>query len=109
MVAGGRAWTHPVLRGAHEHTSAADLSVPSRAALASRAVAAKPERPRPVGSNAASHYPLAATAYCLSSLSSASHGRRYLRQEPDAVAPLVRIRGGGREQSRSLLRLKLHI
>src|SRR6266581_469316 len=39
----------------HEHTGAEDLSVPSRAALASRAVAAKPERPRPVGSYAASH------------------------------------------------------
>ncbi len=31
--------------------------------------------------------------------------RHYLRQEPDAVVPHVRIRGGGREQSRSLLRL----
>src|SRR5215469_8806830 len=36
---------------------------------------------------------------CLSSLSPAPHGRHYLRQEPDAVAPLVRIRGGGCEQS----------
>ena len=35
----------------------------------------------------------------------ASPRRHHLRQEPDAVIPLVRIRGGGREQSRSLLRL----
>ena len=27
----------------------------------------------------------------------APHGRHHLRQEPDAVAPLVRIRGGGHE------------
>jgi hypothetical protein len=32
-------------------------------------------------------------------------GRCYLRQEPDAGNPLVRIRGGACEQSRSLLRL----
>src|SRR5271169_1597186 len=31
--------------------------------------------------------------------------RHHLRQEPDAVIPLVRIRGGGRAQARSLLRL----
>jgi hypothetical protein len=35
----------------------------------------------------------------LSSLSPAPHGRHYLRQEPDAGNPLVRIRGGGHEQS----------
>src|SRR5579864_6885187 len=44
-------------------------------------------------------------AFRLPSLSSAAHGRRHLRQEPDAGKPLVRIRGGGCEQSRSLLRL----
>ena len=32
--------------------------------------------------------------------------RHYLRQEPDAGKPLVRIRGGGRGQPRSLLRPK---
>src|SRR5207249_10954474 len=31
--------------------------------------------------------------------------RRHLRQEPDAVIPHVRIRGGGYEQSSPLLRL----
>ncbi len=31
--------------------------------------------------------------------------RHHLRQEPDAVIPLVRIRGGGRARARSLLRL----
>ena len=47
----------------------------------------------------APHHPLAASAYCLSSLPLAPHGRCYLRQEPDAGNPLVRIRGGGHEQS----------
>src|SRR5271167_122084 len=105
MAASGGAWTPPILRGAHEPTGAVDLSLPSRAALASRAVATKPEWPRALGSYAAPHQPLVASAYCLSSLSPAPHGRYYLRQEPDAVVPLVRICGGGREQSRSLLRL----
>ena len=35
----------------------------------------------------------------LSSLSPPPHGRCHLRQEPDAGKPLVRIRGGGHEQS----------
>src|SRR2546429_2091507 len=36
----------------------------------------QPEWPCPLGSYAAPHQPLAACAYCLSSLSSAPHGRR---------------------------------
>ena len=64
-----------------------------------RVVASQSERPRPLGSHAASHHSLAACAYRLSSLSLAPHGRYSLRQEPDAGNPLVRIRGGGHEQS----------
>ena len=37
--------------------------------------------------------------------SNAPPWRHYLRREPDAVVKHVRIRGGGREQSRSLFRL----
>jgi hypothetical protein len=37
----------------------------------------------------APHQSLVAASYCLSSLSSAPHGRHYLRQEPDAGNPLV--------------------
>src|SRR5216683_608069 len=95
QAASGGAWTHPVLRSAPEPKRAVDLSVPSGAALASRVVAAQSERSRPLGPHAAPHQPLAATAFCLSSLSPAPPGRRYLRQEPDAGNPLVRIRGGG--------------
>jgi len=67
-----------------------------RLALASLFVAAKPDRPRPLGSYAAPHHSLAAFAVCLSSLSSTRH---YLRREPDAVTPLVRIREGLRLES----------
>src|SRR4029077_11503744 len=106
MAASGGAWTHPVLRSAPEPKCAVDLSVPSGRALASRAFAAQPKRPRPLGSHAAPHHSLAASAYRLSSLSPAPSGRHYQRQEPDAGISLVRIRGGGYERSRSLLRLK---
>src|SRR5260370_10578229 len=105
MAASGGAWTPPVLRRAHEQSGAGFVSIPSRTALASRAVAAQPERSRTLGSYPASHCSLAASAFCLSSLSPTPHRRRYLRPEPDAGNPLVRIRGGGCEQSRSLLRL----
>ena len=96
-------WLQAVVRGhnrcAPEPKRAVDLSIPSGTTVASRAVAAQSERSRPLGSYAAPHHSLAASAFCLSSLSSAAHGRRYLRQEPDAGNPLVRIRGGGYEQS----------
>src|SRR5215831_11293541 len=99
MAASGGAWTRPLLRSAHEPTGAVSLSVPSGTALVSRAVAAQPEWTPALGPHAASHHPLAAYAYRLSSLSSPPHGRHHLRQEPDAVVPLVRIRGGGCERS----------
>src|SRR5205823_5059686 len=99
VVASGGAWTPSVLRSAHEQIGAGSFSIPSGTALASRAVAAQPERTRPLGSYAAPYHSLAAIAFCLSSLSPAPHGRHHLRQEPDAVVPLVRIRGGGCEQS----------
>src|SRR5258708_3878052 len=63
----GGAWTPPVLRSAPEPKRAVDLSVPSGTALASRAVAAQPERPCPVGPYAAPHHALASCASPLSS------------------------------------------
>src|SRR5580692_4475944 len=82
MVASGGAWAQPVLRRTHESQCAVAVSVPGRAALASRAVAAQPEWSRPLGTHAAPHPSLVAAAYGLSSLSSLPHGRYYLRQEP---------------------------
>src|SRR5467141_1146944 len=90
VAASGGAWTRSLLRGAHEPIGVGGFSIPSRMALASLAVAAEPERSRPLGSYATPPHALAAFACCLSSLSSASHGRRHLRQEPDAGNPLVR-------------------
>src|SRR5580700_4890409 len=67
------------LRRALEPKRALDLSVPSGAALASRAGAAQPERRLPLGSYAAPYHSLVASAYCVSSLSFAPHGRPHLR------------------------------
>jgi len=46
--------------------------------LASRPVATQPEGPCTLGPHAAPHHPLAASAYRLSSLSPAPHGRPHL-------------------------------
>ena len=58
--ASGGAWAHPVLRCARNQNALCDFSVPSGTALASRAVAAQPERARPLGSHEAPHHSLAA-------------------------------------------------
>src|SRR5712692_3402290 len=58
-----------------------------------------------LGADAPARRAVAALCAHLSSLSPEATWRHHLRQEPDAVIPLVRIRGGGYEQSSSLLRL----
>ena len=72
--------------------------------LASHSLTAKPEGSRSVGANATAHPPLAASGPYLPSLSFAPSARHYLRQEPDAGNPPVRICAGGTEQSVSLPR-----
>src|SRR5271167_243757 len=72
--------------------------------MAADAIAAQPATDA-LGAGATYLQALVAQAPHLSSLSAAPPRRHHLRQEPDAVIPLVRIRGGGRAQSRSLLRL----
>jgi hypothetical protein len=52
-------------------------------ALATLALTTQPERPNPLGSYAAAHHLLAASASYLSSLSAAPHGRHHLRQVLD--------------------------
>ena len=54
-------WALPLLRRAHEQPGAVRLPVPGGLALASRAVAAQPDRPRPLGPDAAADRPLAAS------------------------------------------------
>src|SRR6266513_4111636 len=95
VVGRGRAWTHRLLRGAHERRGAAAVSRPHRVVVVSRAVPAQSQRPPVLGAYASLARPLASRCTRLPSLSSAPYGRHYLRQEPDAGKPLVRIRGGG--------------
>src|SRR2546428_9082293 len=63
-------------------------------------------RARLLGADAPARRAVAAPCAHLSSLSPEATWRHHLRQEPDAVIPLVRIRGEGYEQSSSLLRLR---
>jgi hypothetical protein len=99
MAALGREWTPPLLRCAHEQRGVATVPSSGRQALASDAVATQSKGTCPLEPNAASDRPLAASCARVSSLSSAPTWRYHLREEPDAGNPLVRIRGGGYEQS----------
>src|SRR5690606_18576646 len=79
--------------------------IPSRLALAPCLVASEPERPSPLEPDAANHRPMVASRSRVPPLSPEATWRHYLRQEPDAGKPLVRICAGGYEQSWFLLRL----
>ena len=65
--------------------------------VAPRAAAAQSDRLCVLGADAAAHSALVAPSAHYSSLSPEAAWRRHLRQEPDAVMPLVRICGGGYE------------
>jgi hypothetical protein len=65
----------------------------------------KPTTTRLLGADAPAHRAVAAPCAYFSPLSLEATWRCHLRQEPDAVIPHGRIRGGGYEQSSSLLRL----
>src|SRR5207237_568311 len=64
-------------------------------ALATRPVAAQPTRPGPLGPHGSPDRSLYSSGAHSSSISSVSSRRHHPRQEPDAVIPPVRIRGGG--------------
>jgi hypothetical protein len=55
VVTVGRAWALSVLRGAYEQPGVASVSLCGEPPLASHAVTSQPERPYPLGSDAASH------------------------------------------------------
>src|SRR5258708_1414779 len=95
MAARGGNGTYSLLRSSDEPSRPQAVLVPGGLALASCAVAAQPEGPRALGPNDAAHQALAARPAHLSSLSPQAPWRCYLRQEPDAAIPAVRIRGGG--------------
>src|SRR2546426_8617292 len=105
MAASGCEWAHSLLRSAHEQFGDRHVPVPGRLALAPRAGAAQSYRAHLLGADAPARRAVAAPCAHLSSLSPEATWRPHLMQEPDAVIPLVRIRGGGYEQSSSLLRL----
>ena len=103
-VRGGRAY--PILWSAGQPVRPGPLSFHRKQPLASNAVQTKPAWSRSVGANEPAHPPLAASGPYLPSLSLAPSARHYLRQEPYAGNPPVRIRAGGTEQSVSLPRHK---
>ena len=95
MAASGRRWAHPVLRGAHEQPGHRLVPVPGGLALAPRAGAAQSDRARRLGADAPARRAVAAPCAHLSPVSPEATWRCHLRQEPGAVMPHVRIRGGG--------------
>lgn len=88
-----------IFRSTDEWTCAACVSISGSEVLASYASAKKSEDSNHLGSNVSADRSMAAISWNSSSLSFAPYGRYYLRQEPDALVALVRIRGGGSEQS----------
>lgn len=75
----------PLLRSAHELSRTQPVPLPPGGpALASRPVAAQPERPRTLGPNGAAHRPLDATRPHLSPPILSASWCHHLRQEPDA-------------------------
>src|SRR5438876_11535814 len=109
MAARGRGRASAVLRGAHESARAVHILFSGGATLVPHAAATEPDRSYHLGADAAAHSVLAASGAHYSSLSPEATWRCHLRQEPDAVIPHVRIRGGGYEQSSSLLRLAFEL
>jgi len=105
VAAISRWWTRPLLRRAHEQSSPVCFPPRGRPTLASRAWSAQPERPSALGAHAAAHRPMVTSGPHLPPLSPEATWRHYLRQEPDAGNPLVRIRGGGHGRPCFLLRL----
>ena len=84
----------PLLRSPDEQPGVGCVPFPARSALASRDVSTQPAWAGPLGSDVPPDCSLPASCSHLSCLSFASSRRHHLRQEPDAVIPLVRICGG---------------
>jgi hypothetical protein len=97
-------WTLPLLRGAHERTGPKLVSRSGGPPVVEDPATPRSEAPPAVAPHAAIHPMLVSRGSYLSSLSATALGRCHPRWEPDALVAPVRICGGGREQSRSLLR-----
>jgi hypothetical protein len=99
---GGGSWAHEVLRRARELPSHQRVSLGSGAAVAKGARAPKSEGAAALEPDGEVPRPVATVRPRLSSLSIATPCRHNLRQEPDAVMPLVRICAGGGPKGSSL-------
>ena len=104
MVKDGGRWAHSILRSANQSTRLASFPLRCGRPLASRPVSTPPDGACSLATNEATHQLLATSGPHLSSLSFVPGARHYLRQEPDAGNPLVRICAGGTKQFVSLPR-----
>jgi hypothetical protein len=100
----GPSRTLPLLRSAHERTGPTRVLWGGRPPVVEDLATPQSEAPPTVAPHGAIHPTLVSLGSYLSPLSATAPVRRYPRWEPDALAAPVRICGGGREQSRSLLR-----
>jgi hypothetical protein len=98
----------PVLWRAYERTSAWCLSHDGRPSMVEDLATSQSEASPPVASHATVHPTLVSAGPCLSPVPAHALWRHHPRWEPDALAAPVRIFGGGRERSRSLLRPSDH-
>ena len=103
-ASGASSWTLPLLRGAHERTGPKLVSRSGGPPVVEDPATPRSAAPRAVSPHAAIHPTLVSRSSYLSSLSATALERCHPRWEPDALVAPVRICGGGREQSRSLLR-----
>src|SRR5207247_2362445 len=107
VPASGRPRAQPVLRCPAERPRAERVSGSDGAALVARLASTESRPPSDVAPHGRLRRPLASDPTYLSSLSDRALHRHHPRQEPDAVMPHVRIRGGGGQRWSFLLRLLL--
>ena len=105
LPAVGRRRTHPLLRCPDERAGDRCLPRGDCPAVVPPAAAPQSAPSPPVGPDASPGRPVASPCPCLSSVPPGAVWRCYPRQEPDAVAPHVRICGGGGRRLPFLLRL----
>jgi hypothetical protein len=101
----GPAGALPLLQSASEWPGVMRFSHGSSPLVARGVEPSQPRPPPAVAPHEAFHPAVASDGFNQSSLFACASRRFDPRWEPDAVAPLVRICGGGQEQSWSLLRL----
>jgi len=102
----GRSW--PLLRRAVQRRAPEHVPLPGRSAVAPHPVPPQPVPSSELASHASLDHPLASRPAHLPPVPEPASDRPDPRQEPYAVAPHVRIRGGGAGRLAFLLRLTIH-